>query len=662
MSEQPLSSYDAYLFREGNHFRSYDFLGAHLTNIAGIDGAVFCVWAPNAAAVRLIGDFNSWNGTSSAMAKTDDSGIWSLFIPGMKEWDMYKYEIHTGDGRVLVKSDPYAFYSELRPGKASKLLSLKGFKWNDDKWMERRESANIYESPVSIYEVHAGSWKQKPDGGYYTYRELAEELVDYVKDMGYTHIELLPLTEYPFDGSWGYQATGYYSATSRYGSPYDLMYFINKCHQEDIGVILDWVPGHFCKDDNGLRLFDGTALYEYSDPRKGENYGWGTCHFDLGKPEVQSFLISNAVFWFEKYHIDGLRVDAVASMLYLDYERKPGEWMPNKYGGRENLEAVDFIRKLNKAVFEYYSNVMMIAEESTTWPLVTAPTHLGGLGFNYKWNMGWMNDMLKYMTMDPIHRKWHHNLITFSLMYAYTENYILPLSHDEVVHGKKSLLDKMPGDYWQKFANLRVLLGYMAAHPGKKLLFMGGELGQFIEWRYDSGLDWLLLEYKMHKEIQYFVKAVNDIYMKEQALWELDHVFEGFEWIDPNNFDQSIIVFMRKGKEQKDTVIIICSFTPVVYENYRIGVPYSCGYTEIFNSDWEEFGGSGQKNHGVISAGKQKWQNQPYSIEIKVPPLGVVYFKPADLPEKDSAEEAVEVIESEMLAIGGTIPQGNTNW
>ncbi|HYE84430.1 MAG TPA: 1,4-alpha-glucan branching protein GlgB [Clostridia bacterium] len=648
MSGQPLGSYDAYLFREGNHYRSYDFLGAHLVNIDGADGAVFRVWAPNAADVRLIGEFNDWNGTGSTMSKADDTGIWSIFVPGAKEWDMYKYEIHTADGRVLEKSDPYAFYSELRPGKASKLVSLSDFNWNDGNWMERRKSMNIYESPVSIYEVHAGSWRQKPDGEFYTYRELADELVVYVKDMGYTHIELLPVTEYPFDGSWGYQATGYYSPTSRYGSHYDLMYLVDKCHQEGIGVIMDWVPGHFCKDDNGLRLFDGTTLYEYGDPRKGENYGWGTCHFDLGRPEVHSFLISNAVFWFEVYHIDGLRVDAVASILYLDYERKQGEWVPNKHGGRENLEAVDFIRKLNKTVFEYYPNVLMIAEESTTWPLVTAPTYLGGLGFNYKWNMGWMNDMLKYMAMDPVHRKWHHNLITFSLMYAYTENYILPLSHDEVVHGKKSLLDKMPGDYWQKFANLRVFLGYMAAHPGKKLLFMGGELGQFIEWRYDSGLDWLLLDYKMHREMQHYVKALNDIYLKESALWELDHVFEGFEWIDPNNYNQSIIIFMRKAKISKDTVIVICNFTPVVYENYIIGVPESGDYIEVFNSDWKEFGGSDQRNPGVICTSKQKWQNQPHSMEIKVPPLAVVYFKAAGMKEEVEELEEAEQLELEL--------------
>ncbi|MEA4847217.1 MAG: 1,4-alpha-glucan branching protein GlgB [Clostridiaceae bacterium] len=628
--------------------RSYDFLGAHFTNIDGIDGALFAVWAPNAGDVYVIGDFNGWKGINSPMTKADDSGIWSIFIPGVKEWDMYKYEIHTRSGEVFAKADPYAFYSELRPNTASKLVSLRNFKWNDGNWMEYRKRLNIYESPVNIYELHAGSWKQRPDGRYYSYRELAEELIGYIKHMDYTHIEIMPLSEYPFDGSWGYQSTGYYSVTSRYGSPYDFMYFVDRCHQEGIGVILDWVPGHFCKDDHGLRLFDGTALYEYGDPKRSENYGWGTCNFDLGKPEVQSFLISNAVFWFDMYHVDGLRVDAVASMLYLDYDRKPGEWVPNKLGGRENLEAVDFIRKLNKAVFQYFSNVLMIAEESTAWPLVTAPVHLGGLGFNYKWNMGWMNDMLKYMKTDPINRKYHHDLLTFSLVYAFTENYILPLSHDEVVHGKKSLLDKMPGDYWQKFANLRVFLGYMATHPGKKLLFMGGEFGQFIEWRYDHALDWMLLDYEMHRRLQNYVRALNHTYTKEPALWELDHEFEGFEWIDADNCKQSIIVFMRKGKKPEDTVIIICNFTPVVYEGYKIGVPYNCSYFEIFNSDRLEYGGSDCSNTAAFRAVKQKWHDRQYFIQIKVPPLAAVYLKPMDF-----AGEAVKEAEAHRSLIAG---------
>lgn len=648
MGRQLLSPYDAYLFREGSHYRCYNFLGAHLTNVDGIDGALFLVWAPNAHAVHLIGDFNSWNGSLSPMEKNDDSGIWSVFIPGLREWDMYKYEIHIGDGRVLVKSDPYAFYSELRPGTASKLLPLGNYKWNDNNWMECRKKTNIFESPINIYEVHAGSWKQRPDGKCYSYTELADELVEYVKYMGFTHIEMLPLSEYPFDGSWGYQSTGYYSVNSRYGSPYDFMYFIDKCHQEGIGVILDWVPGHFCKDDHGLRIFDGTPLYEYNDPRKGENYGWGTCNFDLGKPEVHSFLISNAVFWFDMYHVDGLRVDAVASMIYLDYDRKSGEWIPNIYGGRENLEAVDFVRKLNKTIFQFFPDAMMIAEESTAWPLVTAPAHIGGLGFNYKWNMGWMNDMLKYMKTDSGDRKHNHNLLTFSLVYAYSENYILPLSHDEVVHGKKSLLDKMPGDYWQKFANLRVFLGYMAAHPGKKLLFMGGELGQFIEWRYDHPLDWMLMGFDMHRSLQQYVKALNEIYLREPAFWELDHVFEGFEWIDADNSQQSIIAFIRKGKKPESTVITVCNFTPSVYENYKIGVPYNCKYYEIFNSDQSEYGGSGFGSTAVFTAVKKKWHNRNYMIEINVPPLAVVYFKPAGIPGELKEAESVQL---ELMSI-----------
>lgn len=646
-----VSSYDAYLFHEGNHFQCYNILGAHIEVQEEACGAVFRVWAPNAAEVRVIGDFNGWKGENHIMNKDSHSGIWSLFIPGIKQWDMYKFEIHTMDGRILAKSDPYGFYSELRPGTASKVADLESYEWQDGDWMKEREAAKAYNNPLNIYEVHAGSWKRKQDGSFLNYRELAEELADYAINMGYSHIELLPVSEHPFDGSWGYQTTGYYSVTSRFGSPYDFMYFVDTCHQKGLGVILDWVPGHFCKDDHGLRLFDGTALYEYSDPRRAENTGWGTSNFDLGRPEVQSFLISNALFWFDKYHIDGIRVDAVASMLYLDYGRKSGEWIPNRYGGRENLEAVEFIKKLNKAVFERYSNVLMIAEESTTWPMVTAPVHLGGLGFNYKWNMGWMNDMLKYMEMDPVHRKWHHNLITFSFMYTYSENYILPFSHDEVVHGKKSLLDKMPGDYWQKFANLRVLYGYMTVHPGKKLLFMGGELGQFIEWRYEGGLDWLLLEYEYHRKMQYYVKTLNNFYKNEAALWELDHDIEGFEWIDPNNNNQSIIVFLRKSNNPGDIIIALCNFTPVTYEKYRIGVPYRCGYKEIFNSDWEEFGGSGQRNPSIIQAEEYKWHNRDFSIEITVPPLAAVYLKPINhkLKEvKEAREEEYQGIISGM--------------
>ena len=639
MEEYNLSNYDLYLFHEGNHYKSYEKLGAHFTKNGDIEGVVFNLWAPKAQEVKVIGDFNKWNGNGHRMTKMEESGVWTIFIPAVSQWDMYKYEITAKDGRVLIKSDPYGFYGEFRPGTASKVVDLNQYCWQDENWMKSRGKKTVYESPVNIYEVHLGSWKRKPDGGFYTYRELAEELVDYVVEMGYTHIEILPITEHPFDGSWGYQSTGYFSVTSRYGSPYDFMYFVDRCHQKSIGVILDWVPGHFCRDDHGLRLFDGTPQFEYEDLTRSENIGWGTSNFDLGKPEVRSFLISSAVFWFDKYHIDGIRVDAVASMLYLDYCKNPGEWIPNKYGGRENLEAVDFIKLLNKAVFSYYPDVMMNAEESTTWPLVTAPTYLGGLGFNYKWNMGWMNDMLKYMEMDSIYRKYHHNLITFSFMYAYSENYMLPLSHDEVVHGKKSLLDKMPGDYWQKFANLRLLLGYMMLHPGKKLLFMGGEFGQFIEWNYNQGLDWLLLDYEMHRKIKYYVKRLNELYKAEPSLWELDHSWDGFQWIDANNFHQSVIVFRRKARREEDTLIAICNFTPAVHYEYRIGVPYRAEYHEVFNSDSVDFGGSGQLMVECLYWQEQEWQNQPYSIELKLPPLGIVVLRPKNIAVKAKEEK-----------------------
>lgn len=643
MSSLHLSPYDEYLFHEGSNYKSYKILGSHLISMDGAEGAVFRVWAPNAREIRVVGDFNGWDGSGHVMERITSQGIWAIFIPGIKQWDMYKYEIVTKTGKVLTKSDPYAFYSELRPGTASKVADLEGYDWQDSEWMQRKKTreGSVYNNPINIYEVHAGSWKRKWDGEFFTYRELADEIVDYAVYMGYTHIELLPLTEHPFDGSWGYQSTGYYSVTSRYGSYYDFMYFVDKCHRNNIGVILDWVPGHFCKDDCGLREFDGTKLYEYQDPQKGENLGWGTANFDLGRTEVMSFLISNAIFWMEVYHIDGIRVDAVASMLYLDYCKEPGQWKPNKYGGRENLEAVEFIRRLNKAVFAHFPEALVIAEESTTWPLVTAPTYLGGLGFNYKWNMGWMNDMLKYMEMDSVYRKWHHNLITFSFMYAYSENYVLPLSHDEVVHGKKSLIDKMPGDYWQKFANLRAFYGYMMAHPGKKLLFMGGEFAQFIEWRYRYGLDWFLLEHELHRKMQHYVKHLNELYKGEASLWEQDHSWDGFQWIDANNYNQSIIVFLRKGLKAEDFLIVICNFTPAVHTGYRIGVPYLGEYAEVFNSDFEDYGGSGQKNEGVLEACEERWHNQPYSIELKIPPLAAVYIKPKSvmIPEPEAAEE-----------------------
>ncbi|UNC92695.1 1,4-alpha-glucan branching protein GlgB [Candidatus Contubernalis alkaliaceticus] len=620
------NDFDLYLFHEGNHFHIYRVLGAHPCQENGISGVRFSLWAPNAREVRLVGNFNNWQGHSHSMSKTQDSGIWSIFISGLGEGSLYKYEIYACDGEVLLKSDPFAVYSEKRPETASIVYSLQGYEWQDQQW-QNRKSEPIYDRPMSIFEVHLGSWKIKEDGDFYTYRELAQELVDYVADMGFTHVELMPLAEHPYDGSWGYQATGYYSVTSRYGTPHDFMYFVDCCHQKGIGVILDWVPGHFCRDAHGLRRFDGSALFEYQDFLKGENFQWGTMNFDLGRPEVQSFLISNAIFWMEIFHIDGLRVDAVASMLYLDHAKELDQWTANQYGGRENLEAISFLRKLNEAVFRYFPHALMMAEESSDWPLVSAPTYLGGLGFNFKWNMGWMNDTLKYMELDSMNRKWHHDLLTFSFWYAFSENFILPLSHDEVVHLKNSLLQKMPGDYWQKFANLRLLYGYMMAHPGKKLLFMGGDIGQFIEWRYGTGLDWNILAYDMHRNLNLFLKDLNWFYRRENTLWENDYNQEGFEWIDPHDYSQSIISFIRKGKNKRDFMVIICNLTPKVYENYRVGVPEEGEYEEIFSSDLGIYGGTGQWVNENMNSMKQPYHNKPFSLEIKIPPLAVVFIK-----------------------------------
>ncbi|WP_096201543.1 1,4-alpha-glucan branching protein GlgB [Bacillus sp. FJAT-45350] len=626
MNSNGPTEHDIFLFHQGNLFHSYEMLGAHLITENNISGVRFTVWAPNAQQINVIGDFNNWNGINHPMHKIDHCGIWSTFIP-VSVHTNYKYEILTTNNELLVKADPYAFYSEVRPNTASTVVDLHQYKWNDEKWQKEKQEKNIYEQPLSIYEVHLGSWKRKENGDFYSYRELADELIDYVAELGYTHIEILPVTEHPYDRSWGYQTTGYFSLTSRFGTPDDFMYFVDQCHQKGIGVFLDWVPSHFCKDSHGLRLFDGTPLYEYSDSRKADKGEWGTLSFDFGKPEVNSFLISNAIFWLDMYHIDGLRVDAVSSMLYLNYGKEKHLHTKNQYGGDENIEAIQFLRRLNGAVFEQFPNTYMMAEESTAWPLVSSPVYLGGLGFNYKWNMGWMNDMLKYMEMDPIHRKWHHQLITFSFFYTFSENYILPLSHDEVVHGKKSLLNKMPGDYWQKFANLRLLLGYMTTHPGKKLLFMGGEFGQFDEWKDLEDLDWEVLDYPLHQSMNEYVKQLNTFYLKENSLWELDHVEEGFQWIDPHDYNQSIISFIRKGKSKKDFIIVICNFTPNVHYDHHIGVPYEGVYYETFNSDHELFGGSGQCHDTKLHSEKIKWHNQPHRITIKIPPLGMTLLK-----------------------------------
>ena len=615
--------YEIYLFHQGNLFKSYEMLGAHPSKEKDQKGVRFSVWAPHAVEVRVIGDFNDWQGCAHPMERIEDSGVWTIFIPGVKNKASYKYEIVTHYGEVLHKADPYAFWSEIRPKSASRVFDLAGYKWQDQKWQKKRkQETDPFNQPQLIYEVHLGSWKQKKDGSFYTYRELAESLVAYVVEMGYTHIELLPVCEHPFDGSWGYQTTGYYAVTSRYGTPHDFMYFVDHCHQHGIGVILDWVPAHFCKDAHGLSWFDGTPLYE-----SGEIPGWGTMKFDYGRPEVRGFLISNALFWFDFFHLDGLRVDAVASMLYLDYGKESGQWIPNKYGGNGDLNAIDLVKRLNEVVFSEFPQALMIAEESTEWPFVTAPTYAGGLGFNFKWNMGWMNDSLEYMGKEAIYRSWHYNLLTFSFMYAFSENFILPLSHDEVVHGKKSLIEKMPGDYWQKFANLRTFFGYMMAHPGKKLLFMGGEFAQFIEWRYYEELEWKLLDFTMHQKFQKYVRDLNWLYRKEKAFWEQDHGWEGFQWIDCHNYQQSILVFVRWSKDLDDFIVVLCNFTPQYYENFRIGLPCAGVYQEVFNSDLAEYGGSGKRNEGQLSSEQKAWQGQNFSLAIKVPPLACVIFK-----------------------------------
>jgi 1,4-alpha-glucan branching enzyme len=646
------SSEDLYLLHEGSFYQSYRLLGAHINPTEEQSGVRYTVWAPHAREVRVVGDFNNWSGNSHVMSRLSTLGVWILFVPESVEGDHYKYEIHTHDGRVLLKADPYAFQSELRPGTASKVYDLEGYEWQDAVWQKQKESTSIYNSPLSIYEVHLGTWRkdERHSDVLYTYRQLADELVDYVADMGYTHIELLPLAEHPFDRSWGYQATGYFSVTSRHGSPKDFMYFVDRCHAAGIGVIMDWVPGHFCKDDHGLRQFDGQPLYEYEDPRKSEKPEWGTLTFDFGRPEVISFLISNAVFWMDKYHIDGIRVDAVASMLYLNFGKPPELAVRNQWGGEENPEAIALLRKLNQVVFSQYPNALMMAEDSTDWPLVTAPTHDGGLGFNFKWNMGWMNDMLRYMRLDPIERRWHHKLITFSFMYTFSENYVLPLSHDEVVHGKRSLLHKMPGDYWQKFANLRVFYGYMIGHPGKKLLFMGGEFAQFDEWKDLEELDWFLIEeYEMHRKMQHYVKDLNHFYRNEPALWQLDHESAGFSWINPHDESQSVVVFMRKGKLPQDDLILVCNFTPVFHPDYRIGVPQSGVYQEVFNSDLESYGGSGQVHASLLTSEPIEWHGLPNSLAIKVPPLGAIYLKCVEIMPTDEAEGGTEVCEAKNV-------------
>jgi 1,4-alpha-glucan branching enzyme len=623
-----LSDFDLHLFSEGNHHNIYDKLGAHATTVQGVQGVLFAVWAPNASRVSVVGEFNNWDGRRAPMRYRAQSGVWELFLPELPHGTLYKYEIRTPDGSLNLKGDPYASRMEFRPRTASVVYDLPDYEWTDAAWLSRRADSDPTTSAVSIYEVHLGSWERNPDSGDpLNYRQIAHRLVEYVVRMGYTHVELLPVMEHPLDESWGYQVLGYYAPTSRYGSPEDFQYFVDTCHTHDIGVILDWVPGHFPDDAHGLGCFDGTPLFEHADPRKGRHPDWGTLIFNFDRNEVRNFLTANALFWFEKYHVDGLRVDAVASMLYLDYSREKGEWLPNRYGGRENLEAVFFLTELNKVVYSRFPGALMCAEESTTWPGVSRPAHLGGLGFGFKWNMGWMNDMLDYMSLDPIYRKYDHNKLTFTRVYAFTENFVLVLSHDEVVHGKRSLLNKMPGDSWQKFANLRAFYGYMYGHPGKKLLFMGGEFGQLNEWDSSKSLDWHLTGEGHHGKLQKFVRDLNFIYRSEPALYDSDAESEGFEWIDCHDADQGTIAFIRRGSQNGSLLVVVCNFTPVPRERYRIGVPVPGFYKELLNSDSEVYGGSNMGNWGGVATQETPCHGRPVSLQITLPPLACLVMK-----------------------------------
>jgi 1,4-alpha-glucan branching enzyme len=625
-----LSDFDLYLIGEGTHYLKYEKMGAHPLVINGVSGVQFAVWAPNAMRVSVVGDFNRWDGRRHPMRHRGSAGVWELFVPELGEGAIYKYEIRPMSADLpLLKSDPYAFRSELRPNTGSIVARLDRHQWNDSGWVEYRSRNDWLTSPISIYEVHLGSWRRvvEEGGRWLSYGEMANELIPYVKRMGYTHVELMPVMEYPFDGSWGYQTLGYFAVTSRYGTPEDFMAFVDRFHQAGIGVLLDWTPAHFPSDGHGLGEFDGTHLYEHADPRQGRHPDWGTLVFNYGRNEVQNFLISNALFWIDKFHIDGLRVDAVASMLYLDYSRREGEWIPNEFGGRENLAAIALIKRLNEVVYARHPGVLTIAEESTSWPMVSRPTYLGGLGFSLKWNMGWMNDTLVYFSEDPIYRKYYHNRMTFSMLYAFTENFVLPFSHDEVVHGKASLINKMPGDLWQQFANLRLLFGYMIAHPGKKLMFMGGEFGQRGEWTPDTSLEWHLLEYAPHRGIQSLAADLNAIYRNEPALHQVDFDWHGFEWIDCNDADSSVLSFLRRAKDADNFIVVAANFTPVLRESYRVGVPEPGFYREIMNTDSEKYGGTNVGNLGGLHAEAVPWNNHPYSINLHLPALGAIYFK-----------------------------------
>ncbi len=628
-----LSDLDFYLLSEGKHWESYDKLGAHYREVNGVKGVNFIVWAPNASQVSVVGDFNNWDGQAHPMYRHNPSGFWEIFIPYIEEGTIYKYKVACGLWTTL-RADPVGFYAEVLPGTASKVHFWNHYEWQDNEWMENRRNNDTawLNQPVSIYEVHAGSWRRSGDdpSRYLNWRELADQLIPYIKEMGYTHLEFLPIAEHPLAASWGYQIIGYYSVTSRFGTPEDFMYLIDQCHKNNIGVIIDWVPAHFPKDEYGLRQFDGTALYEHADPRKGEHRDWGTLIFNYGRNEVRNYLISNALFWIERFHIDGLRVDAVASMLYLDYSRKEGEWVPNEFGGRENLEAIAFLKELNSVVHVRNAGVMTIAEESTAWPAVSRPAYTGGLGFSMKWNMGWMNDTLSFFKKNPIYRKYYHDRMTFSIMYAFSENFVLPISHDEIVHGKGTIISSAPGDIWQKFANARLLYSYMWTHPGKKLLFMGCEFGQWNEWNYNQSLDWHLLEFKdTHAGLKKCVADLNRLYRQEKALYELDFDGNGFEWIDCQNWEESTFVFIRKAKDPRDYLVIIANFTPVP-RKYRIGVPEIVEFEEIFCSDSNYYGGSGLGN-GRVSADNFGTNMRPASVEVMFPPLGISILKPIHL-------------------------------
>ena len=628
--QSAISEFDLYLLAEGTHYRAYEKLGAHLTGKDGKRGVQFAVWAPNAKRVSIIGDFNNWN-PNAAIMSSSTAGIWEGFVPDIGQGASYKYHIESRYRDYKVdKADPYGFASEIRPETASRVWNLDNYSWHDESWMKNRTKTNSLGSPLSFYEVHLGSWKRALEEGnrWLTYRELAPLLADYVHDAGFTHIELLPVMEHPFDGSWGYETLGYFAPTSRFGTPDDFMYLVDYLHQRGIGVVLDWVPAHFPKDEAGLGYFDGSHLYEHEDPRQGEHPDWNTFVFNYGRNEVQNFLISNALFWMDKYHVDGLRVDAVASMLYLDYGRREGQWIPNRFGGKENLDAVHFLRTLNEHVYGAYPDTMMIAEESTSWPQVSRPIYLGGLGFGLKWNMGWMHDVLNYTSQDPVFRNYHHNEITFSLVYAFAENFVLPFSHDEVVYGKGSMIRKMPGDDWQKFANLRLLYGFMFGHPGKKLLFMGDEFGQWSEWNHDASLEWNLLEHPSHAGLKRWVRDLNTLYRGEPLLHTMDFNSAGFEWVDCKDFQRSIISFLRRGQNSNDQLLFVCNFTPVVRQNYRVGVPLEGHWKEILNSDAPLYGGSGQGNFGGLSTVPLPIHGRPFSLNMTLPPLGIVIFRP----------------------------------